>query len=328
MPLIDISVFAVATILSFDGSGFDATRVYSPSVAPTNGGYTMLFGGLPFANNIQTGLATAPNHTTWTKSPASPVITNAASPSWDSFREIPITLMHQGGTYKLWFYGNNTNLGSDPGAGNGFGYASSPDGITWTQHAANPIRFGFNGSGQNGYTLNEVTYYGGQYHAFYQHNTNLGSTLYHATSADGVSFGNDSVVAANPTLELSAATTFSNAHGEGFFSIWRATNGTQFYSLSYDSMDFTLDGALNAPAGFDIRDVLVEGDTISFYANTGVGNINWSFGNMVIQYGQGVLPEPIPEPPSFILLCGGLLCLGFALHRRGHTATSNYRYHS
>ena len=53
----DITAGTPSTILQFSGTGFDATRVGSPTVAKVGSTYTMLYLGEPFANNVQIGLA-------------------------------------------------------------------------------------------------------------------------------------------------------------------------------------------------------------------------------------------------------------------------------
>ncbi len=110
----------------------------------------MLYGGLPFGNNYQIGLATSPDGATWTPYSADPVISNAGSPSWAAFREFPVTLMYENGIYKLWFNGSNSNLASDPGYGTGFGYATSTDAVHWTFDSNDPIRWELNSPNGNG----------------------------------------------------------------------------------------------------------------------------------------------------------------------------------
>jgi hypothetical protein len=187
LPNPDIITTDPVIVLSFDSDGFDATRVFSPSVTLVGGTYFMLYGGLPFANNEQIGLARSSDGSTWIKYSPDPVISNSSSPEWDSFREVPVTLIYDNGVYRAWFNGDNTNLSTDPGATSGFGYATSTDGIHWTQAATNPIR---NDLVASSYILNEIVKINGTFDAYYSRN----GVSYEASSLDGVVFTNDTPV--------------------------------------------------------------------------------------------------------------------------------------
>ena len=66
----DIKATFQGTVVDFTGTGFDATRAFMPTVVYNGVSYVMLYGGVPFGNNIQigrrppqmgpTGLRTAP----------------------------------------------------------------------------------------------------------------------------------------------------------------------------------------------------------------------------------------------------------------------------
>ena len=280
----DISATLASTILQFDSSGFDATRVFSPTVTLVGGTYVMLYGGLPFANNIQIGLATSSDNLTWTKFSTDPVISNAGSSGWDSFREVPVTLLYENGTYELWFTGSNTNLSTDPGAVGGFGYATSVDGINWTQQTA-PIRVGPTTSISP--SLDEVVKLGAQYHVYYFQQ----GSVYHAVSADGINFTGDVPVSGLPAgANLVAATTTEKSGSSVILAVFAAADGSTFYADSSDGLSFTVEGNINLPSGFGVSDIRVENGTLQLYGTTGVGNVNWSFGNTVIQYATAELP--------------------------------------
>ena len=197
--IVDIDATDKGTILQYSGSGwyigsgFDATTVGDPTVVKVGGAYTLLYSGMPFWNNIQIGLATSSDGVTWTKSSANPVISNAQSPSWASFREMPATLMYENGTYELWFNGDNSNLATDSGYGTGFGLATSTDGINWTI-GSNPIRWELNTPNGTGIGLEEVVKLGGQYFAYYANVTPAGTAQDYAVSADGKNFSGDAPV--------------------------------------------------------------------------------------------------------------------------------------
>ncbi|MEJ0077101.1 MAG: putative Ig domain-containing protein [Alphaproteobacteria bacterium] len=278
----DLTASTPATIVQFDGSGFDATRVEGPTVVKVGSAYKMLYGGLPFANNYQIGLATSADGTTWTKYSDTPVISNGASQSWASFREIPVSLMYEDGVYKLWFYGDNRNLNTDSGYGNGFGYATSSDGATWSFAADNPIRFELNSPTGNGIRLSEVVKLGGQYHAYFYDNNPTGSILKHAVSSDGIHFSGDATVAIDSTYSFVAATTAVIDASEAVFAIWQK-NGVDYYATSTDGLQFSIGGTVALPSNFSVSDILFDDGAIKVFGSAGVGNVNWNFGNEVIQ---------------------------------------------
>jgi Ca2+-binding RTX toxin-like protein len=285
----DITAALQGTILEFDSSGFDATRVHAPTVTKVGDSYVMLYAGLPFFNNIQIGLATSDDGQIWTKYSSIPVISNGSSQPWASFREVPATLLYEDGLYKLWFSGSNRNLATDPGFGSGFGYATSPDGTNWTFASDNPIRWELNSPSGNGFGLTEVVSFGGQYHAYFVDRNPTGDILYHATSSDGVHFSGQTAVGIGSGYVLEAATTV----GRAVLGVW-SNGGARYYGRSTDGVNFTIEGAIQNLA-FDVNDVRIDGGTIEFYGTAGVGNINWSFGNAVIQHATATLPNSAPQ---------------------------------
>jgi Ca2+-binding RTX toxin-like protein len=284
----DITATFQGTILEFDSSGFDATRVHAPTVTKVGDTHVMLYAGLPFFNNIQIGLATSQDGLSWSKYSPSPVISNGSSQSWASFREVPSTLLYEDGLYKLWFSGNNRNLSSDFGFGSGFGHATSPDGINWTWASENPIRWELNSPSGNGFDLREVVNFGGQYHAYFLDYNPTGNILYHATSSDGVHFFAETPVGVGSGYTLEAATTIGGA----VFGVW-SNGGAHYYGTSTYGVNFTIEGAIqNLP--FGVNDIRINGGTIEFYGSADVGNVNWSFGNTVIQYATASLANQAP----------------------------------
>jgi Ca2+-binding RTX toxin-like protein len=279
----DITATFQGTIVEFDSTGFDATRTFAPTVTKVGDDYVMLYGGLPFFNNMEIGLATSEDGLTWAKYSSAPVISNASSQSWASFREVPATLLYENGLYKLWFNGNNSNLSTDFGFGSGFGYATSPDGINWTWDSNNPIRWELNSPSGNGFDIIEVVSFGGQYHAYFLDRNPTGDILYHATSSDGVHFSDETPVGVGSGYNLEAATTVDGT----VFGVW--SNGAEhYYGTSVDGVNFTIEGTINN-LPFAVNDVRIDSGSIEFYGSNDVGNINWSYGNTVIQYATAAL---------------------------------------
>jgi hypothetical protein len=275
--------------VQFDGSGFDATRVQNASVVKTASGYALLYAGLTFGNNYQVGLATSSDGLNWSKYSDNPVISNGGSQSWASFRELPATLMLDNGVYKLWFNGDNSNLSSDPGYKSGFGYATSIDGINWSFDANNPIRFELNSPSGNGIDLDEVVKLNGQYIAYYVNHNPSGDVLNYAVSADGIHFSNDAPLGVPGGYALLAATTANIGGTNTVFAVLQDSIGIDHYATSTDGANFTIGGIVNVPSNFGVTDVLFDGSQIKFFGDNGVGNVNWSFGNINIEYATALV---------------------------------------
>lgn len=307
LPAGNIDATDPGTILSFDGSGFDATRVISPTVVWDGSRYVMLYAGLPFGNNFQIGLATSVDGTTWTPHSSDPVISNAASQPWGAFREIPVSAVYENGTYKLWFYGDNSNLSGDPGFGSGFGLATSTDAINWTWNPGNPIRWEINAPQGNGFNLTEVVKLGGQYHAYFTDQDPAGDVLKHAVSADGITFSGDAQLTLPTGYQLRAATTARDGNTEYVLAVLES-GGVQHYGTSLDGVNFTIQGTTDLPSAFGTGEILVKDGQVHFFGTVGVGNVNWNFGNAVIQSATAPLePATLPFVEGSLLAEAGLL---------------------
>lgn len=67
--------------------------------------------------------------------PTQPVLTGGPPGSWDEVVREKVVVMQEGSQYKMWYCGHPA--GNQPSSK--IGYATSPDGITWTKYAGNPI---------------------------------------------------------------------------------------------------------------------------------------------------------------------------------------------
>ncbi len=255
----------------------------------------MLFGGLPFGNNEEIGLASSADGITWTAG-ANPVITNANSQAWASFREVPATVMYVDGVYNAWFNGDNSNLSSDPGYASGFGFATSTDGANWTMSASNPIRDEPNSPPGTALNLISVVDFDGKYEAYYTNNAPTGSTLELVTSTDGATFTGDTVVTVPVGYTLLAATTTTSKGDPLIFSVWQDVNGIDYYGVSTDGLHFAIDGTINLPSAFQTSSVLIINKSIDFFGTVDVGNINWAYGNTDIEEATAKLPTLLIGP--------------------------------
>ncbi len=290
---------AKVELLSFDGSGYDATRVGAPTMAKVGDHYVMLFYGMPFGNNMQIGLALSSDGVTWSKYGSDPVITNGESQGWDSFREVPVTLLYEEGVYRLWFNGDNTNLATNPGRINGWGYATSTDGIHWTQPADNLIRGEVSGPAGKGYALKEVVRLGDEYHAYFTHDLPGGFEFVHAVSGDGVHFTDTIPVDVDAGFfhlsqgyGLVAARTIDLNGTPTMISLW--FNGvTWYYLTSLDGVSFTNRGTISLPDGFETEgmDIRFDEGQLTLYSGLNVGNVNWGSVNVKIASATLTLPD-------------------------------------
>lgn len=132
-------------VLSVSGGAWDAVGLRDPilltdengEVAVVNGQYVMYYTGKGTAGARAIGRAVSDDGISWTKSPATAVLTVGAGAEWDDTDvHMGSVILMNDGTYRL-YYG-----GYDSGPAYGLGLATSPDGITWTKHGGNPIALG------------------------------------------------------------------------------------------------------------------------------------------------------------------------------------------
>ena len=80
------------------------------------------------------GYATSTDGIAWTRRPT-PVLTIGADGAWDDTTIWDPNVLYAGGQFKMWYCGED---GDAPRIGT----ATSPDGITWTKYAGNPVLAG------------------------------------------------------------------------------------------------------------------------------------------------------------------------------------------
>ena len=117
----------------------------------------------------------------WVRSGANPLL--AAVLPWEETAMQEPFVMLEDGVWKLWFTGGWTHPG--------MGYATSPDGITWSKHAGNPV-YGQGGSGYaNTSDAHHIVKVGSTYWLFTSGGTTTSNpfTTYRiATSSDGIAW--------------------------------------------------------------------------------------------------------------------------------------------
>ncbi len=121
---------------------------YQPGAAntgtqPWDYSYVMYYDGTDGSSEV-TGMAYSADGLYWTAASSLPVLDKGAGSAWDCDDAAYGTVYHDAGGYHFWYSGGGGDNGSgacssgDP-VHEGIGYASSPDGQTWTKDAANPI---------------------------------------------------------------------------------------------------------------------------------------------------------------------------------------------
>jgi predicted GH43/DUF377 family glycosyl hydrolase len=137
-------------------------------------------------NGWAIGHATSTDGINWEMDPANPVMTPQAEGNWRVISLINNPVIHDGREFRMWY------CGWDGSRGQG-GYATSPDGTTWTRHPDNPIfRAGPDGSIDDTWACpGAVIFQGGLYHTWYGASPEtlwVAGGIGYATSIDGLSW--------------------------------------------------------------------------------------------------------------------------------------------
>ena len=124
--------YANNPVLDLGASGeWDNHWVYASSVLFEDGTYKMWYSGHD-GYNVRIGYATSPDGIAWEKYEGNPVLGLGGSGAWDDYHVSTPFVLFEDGTYKMWYSGYD---GSD----DRIGYTTSPNGITWTKYAGNPV---------------------------------------------------------------------------------------------------------------------------------------------------------------------------------------------
>jgi hypothetical protein len=111
---------------------WDEDGAYHPNVMFDGITYKMWYAGVNSPNE-RIGYATSPDGITWTKSPSNPVLDFGSPGEWDQLGAGACSVKYNGASYDMWF------TGAYSGIEERIGHATSPDGITWTKNASNPV---------------------------------------------------------------------------------------------------------------------------------------------------------------------------------------------
>jgi hypothetical protein len=131
---------------------WDEAGLEAPFVLKQGSLYKMWYSGRDAGGTWRIGYATSSDGLTWTKRTSNPVL-DLGQDDWNNSSVLHPYVIEEGGTYKMWLLA----VGDD-GSGQvpRMAYATSPDGITWTWDAANPL-FGCGSGGPMSATQEPTT---------------------------------------------------------------------------------------------------------------------------------------------------------------------------
>ena len=163
---------------------WDFGGIFPSAVAWDGATYHMWYGGCVSgsAGPCATGYATSPDGWTWTKHPGNPVLVGETG-GWDSICALITAVVPDTGGLRAWYWGGETTTLF------AIGYAASPDGVTWTKYADNPV-FWPRTRGWDRHTLAfpMVTFEGDTFHMWYSGGPGVCNAIGHAVSADGINW--------------------------------------------------------------------------------------------------------------------------------------------
>ncbi len=120
-------------------------HVNDPSVVKVNSTYYMYYTVAPVAELDEVWLATSNDSLSWT---VRGQVIGPAATGWTSLKVGRPSVLYEGGTFKMWYDGSEEDPANPgkvrPGTGRHVGYATSLDGVVWTEWPGNPV---FNHSG-------------------------------------------------------------------------------------------------------------------------------------------------------------------------------------
>ena len=241
----------------------------------------------------QTGYAASADGISWDVYAGNPVLAVGASGSWDEFEANAPAVIKDGGLYKMWYMGCDADYTACS-----IGYATSPDGTTWTKHPDNPVLTGTAGEWDgNAAQWPAVLNNGGAYEMWY---TTWSGGIGRATSPDGVHWTKD---AGNPVLsegwDGGKPTQPTVRLVNGTYKMWfrhgPGSDSSIGYAVSTDGIHWTL-----SPD----NPVLTPGQKRYVYLPLVFKNINPSQADVIFHNGVILTMETNPSQAQAIAIRG------------------------
>ncbi|MBI3366790.1 alpha/beta fold hydrolase [Candidatus Roizmanbacteria bacterium] len=197
----------------------DGLGVVEPSIIKNGSIYQMWYHEYT-QNESRIRYATSLDGISWTIFPQ--VVLSKVSDGWENTGPTNPAVFFENNEYKMWY----------AAAGNGspwkLGYATSPDGTTWTRYQNSPLTIptlGFIG----GPSIMKLD---GMYHMWYHTGSGLNSDIYHVISNDGLSWtcdGNCSVLHIGDSYDSQGMTApFVLKQGLQLYLWYGGSNGTRW----------------------------------------------------------------------------------------------------
>jgi predicted GH43/DUF377 family glycosyl hydrolase len=257
------------------GSGEWDAVIYVNTVVLVDGTYHLYYMGQAegplTTENWNIGHATSPDGTTWVKDPANPVVARGADGEWDSGGVGVAAVIHDGTEFRMWFNGDDGEVAA-------VGYATSPDGTTWTKYEANPVMSAGPAGNFDDYGVwpGTVIYDGETYKMWYTADRDLDGlfwTIGYAESLDGLEWTrfDEPVIEADTPVDAWLAYAPTVLFDGSIYRMWYAGSpgaGTFriCYAESEDGVVWTKywDNPVVVPNGFDFSSVLYDEDEDSY----------------------------------------------------------------
>ncbi len=157
--------------------------------------YRMWYSGGDGSTVRGVGYAESPDGITWSKYGGNPVLQQGSGGAWDSWSAHWCAVIKEDSTYKMWYSGGSSFTSHQ------IGYATSPDGVTWSKYAGNPVL----GSEHSGSWDDQQVWFpyvmkdGSTYRMWYGGNDGANNRIGYASSGNGISWR---VHECNPVLDL------------------------------------------------------------------------------------------------------------------------------
>lgn len=145
------------------------------SITDVGGRLHLYYMGAGTKNSWRIGLATSGNGVNWQRSKSNPVLPQGPAGSWDSNAVTMPYVLNDGGQLTMIYSGS--------GKGEGFGRATSADGVDWKRYGTAPVMRGIGGSMDPC-----IRRFAGRYVMWYVGQQGKSFRVFQATSADGITW--------------------------------------------------------------------------------------------------------------------------------------------